>query len=777
MKKLLYLSLVILLIMACTINKPNETEYSSFLYNHVPMPMDTTQSLKYQWAQKEVLVSTLIDGMESLENWEVVGRRNEDVVATISLSDEKVFEGESSIKFVCPTKKPVQLPNGGRYWGRERLTRIFDKADLSEYNRISVEIFPVFKGFRQLYLTMLLHNDDNVPDKYGKSGSHTVQLINNQWNKLIMEIPHLPHDEVNGISISYGLQGNEPDAADTIIWYADNLKLETVETDYFEGWGTDNAISFTHTGYNTDSKKTAFTSLDEGEKFKVVDLATNNTVLEKNAVKQTSYIGTFSVFDFSEIKTPGKYKIVYGNVESQPFPINEDVWLTTLEKTINTLYVLRCGYEIPGIHLKCHTDWYTVFKGDTIDMSGGWHDAGDLSQSYMRTTETVGILFKLARKYQKTDERLSNRLREEALWGLNWVHKNRFDGLQVLGWTVHDHYSDGIIGNFDDTPVQPGNRSRVADNYYSVIANVEASLALKDIDPELAEKCKQYAIDDWDLLVKNDTRWTSAYLSIAISAGSKLYELTGSSDVKNQIIDYADTLLTYQQVEPMNWSTPLSGFFYMNKNSEGIFGHAASFPVASPVVGLVDLCKLFPQNEKYPMWFKSVQLHANYLKTIAQFTAPYYMIPANVYKLNGTEDDDQILNGTKMDDDHYLRMFPVWTEHRGNNANVLSFGAGLAAANQLLNDPEMQSIAQAQLEWVVGKNPFNQSLMFGEGYNFATQYAAFPGDVTGGLPVGIQTKLDGDIPFWPAAVLHNYKEIWIHPSTRWLVFLDYLGLK
>jgi hypothetical protein len=85
------------------------------------------------------------------------------------------------------------------------------------------------------------------------------------------------------------------------------------------------------------------------------------------------------------------------------------------------------------------------------------------------------------------------------------------------------------------------------------------------------------------------------------------------------------------------------------------------------------------------------------------------------------------------------------------------------------------AIAQAQLEWVVGKNPFNQSEMFGEGYNFSTRYAAFPGDVAGGLPVGIETRLDSDVPFQPPAVLHNYKEIWIHPSSRWLVLLDYLG--
>jgi hypothetical protein len=780
MKKLLFLSIVIMLIAACTAKKTEvkETGLETYLYNHVPMPMDTAQSLKYQWAQKEVLASVIIDDMESLKNWGLDKPRTGKNFATISLSKEKVFEGKTSVKFVCPTKQPVQLPNGGRYWGRENLTRKFNTEDLSKYNRISVEVFPVFKGFRQLYLTVILHNDANVPDKYGKSGWHTVQLKNNQWNKLIMEIPHLPHDQVNAISISYGLQGNEPDAADTIIFYADKLMLETVKTDYFEGWGTDEAISFCHAGYSENSKKTAFTSLNSGDKFKLVDLATSNTVLEKDALKQSSYIGGFNVFDFSEFKTPGNYKIVYGKVETKPFPISEDVWLPTLEKTVNLLFNLRCGFEVPGIHLKCHTDWYTVYKGDTIEMSGGWHDAGDLSQSYARTAETAGILFKLARRYQKTDEQLANRLIEEGMWGLKWIHKNRFDGLQVLGWTTHDHYSDGKIGNFDDTPTLLGNRGGGGggtDNYYSVIANVEASMTLKTIDPAFSEKTKQFAVDDWGLLSKDTRRFGTERLSMAILAGSKLYQLTGSKDIKAQIISYADTLLTYQQVEPMKWSVPLSGFFYVNKAQERIFGYAAGFTVASPITGLVELCKLFPGDKKYKLWYNSVKLYGNYLKTISQYTAPYYMIPANVYK-TGTAEDAQILNGVKMDDSHYLRMFPVWTQHRGNNANVLSFGVGLAAANQILKDPEMRSIALAQLEWVVGKNPFNQSLMYGEGYNFSTQYAAFPGDVTGGLPVGIETKLDSDIPFQPAAVLHNYKEIWIHPSSRWLVLLDYLNL-
>lgn len=774
MKKLLLLSGIILLIAAgCKRTTPKETEYGSFLYQHKAMPMDTANSLQYKWDNKKIQESVLIDGMESLKNWELTFGKRENV-ASISLSDEKVIEGKSSIKFVSPTKLPESTGVNGRYWGRQNITRKFNKEDLSKFNRISINIYPEFKGFRKLYLTMILNNEGNVPDKYGKEGWHTVMLKNNQWNKLVMEIPHLPHDKVTGITISYGLQGNEPDAADTIIYYADNLMLENVEADYFEGWGTDKAISFSHSGYNSNDDKSAFTSVSGGEKFKVVDITTNNAVLEKEVLKQNSKIGQFNVFDFSEVKTPGKYKIVYDNVESKPFPVDEDIWLPIIEKITNQFYLQRCGFDQPGIHLKCHTDWYTVYKGDTIVMAGGWHDAGDLSQSYWQTASATAVFFRLARQYQKENKKLSDRLIEEGMWGLDWLHKNRFDGLQVISWTTHDCYTDGKIGNFDDKPIQPSERINTNDNYYSIIADVEASLALKKINPEMSEKSKKLAIEYWDLLASNPTRWNTERLSIAILAGTKLYGLTRNDGVKNLTISYADSLLTYQQVEPMKWSIPLSGFFYMGKGTDRFFGYNHSCNVASPILGIVELCKLFPRHEKYPQWGKAVELHANYLYTIAQLTAPYFMFPANIYKLNGTEDDSQILNGVKLDDKHYIRMFPVWQAFRGNSSVILSPGQGLASANQLQKDPKLHNIALSQLEWMLGRNPFSESLMYGEGYGFSPQYAAFTGDIVGGLPVGILSRDDLDIPYWKTSVLHNYKELWGQPAFRMLELIAYL---
>jgi hypothetical protein len=736
--------------------------------------MDTVNSMQYKWDNKVVLRSVLLDGAESLEDWEL-SYGNRENVGAISLSREKVFEGESSIKFVCPTKLEEDLGPNGRYWGRQNLTRKFNREDFSEYNRISFHVFPEFKGFRQLYLTIILHNEGNVPDRYGKEGWHTVMLRNNEWNKMVMEIPHLSHDKVTGITLSYGLQGNEPDAADTIVYYVDNLMLEVVEPDYYEGWGTDGVISFSHSGYNSHESKTAFTSGVGPETFQVVDVDRNKTVLEKRMERHKGMTGQFAVFDFSEVRKPGRYQIVYGRTSSDPFPIAKDIWHPVLEKITNQFYLQRCGFDQPGIHLVCHTDWYTVYNGDTIIMAGGWHDAGDLSQSYWQTASATAAFFRLARQYQKADPRFAARLAEEGMWGLEWIHRNRFDGLQVISWTTHDAYTDGIIGNFDDKHIQPGNRASTNDNYHAIIANVEAALTLAGTHPELAEKSKKFAVETWKLLADLDQRWNTERVSLALLAGTKLYGLTPEAAIKDRLVDYADSLMGFQQQVPTNWDVPLMGFFYSNHGKEQFFGYNHSCVAASPVLGLVEMCRLFPDHQEYRKWINSVQIYGDYLKAITQYTAPYYMIPANIYRLTGGDDDVQIREGVRLDSLHYLRMFPVWHAFRGNSSVILSPATGLAAAGKLLNDPEMIRIAQAQAEWMQGKNPFSQSLMYGEGYRFSPQYAVFTGDITGGYPVGILTRDDLDVPYWKYAVLHNYKELWGQPAFRMMELIYLLN--
>jgi hypothetical protein len=129
---------------------------------------------------------------------------------------------------------------------------------------------------------------------------------------------------------------------------------------------------------------------------------------------------------------------------------------------------------------------------------------------------------------------------------------------------------------------------------------------------------------------------------------------------------------------------------------------------------------------------------------------------------------EQVLQGMPMGDGWYLRAFPVWFARRGNFGVLLSQAKALSAAAHLLRDRDAAELAQQQAQWIVGRNPFVQSTMYGEGYDWAQQYAVSSGDFVGALPVGIQSRGATDLPYWPSQNMYVYKEAWVHPVSRWL---------
>jgi hypothetical protein len=85
-------------------------------------------------------------------------------------------------------------------------------------------------------------------------------------------------------------------------------------------------------------------------------------------------------------------------------------------------------------------------------------------------------------------------------------------------------------------------------------------------------------------------------------------------------------------------------------------------------------------------------------------------------------------------------------------------------------------LAQRQAQWIVGRNPFTQSTMYGEGYDWAQQYSVSSGDFVGSLPVGMQSRGVTDLPYWPSQNTYVYKEVWVHSASRWLwLMADLVG--
>ncbi|MDZ7723074.1 MAG: glycoside hydrolase family 9 protein [candidate division KSB1 bacterium] len=732
----------------------------------MPMRFDPANTMEYLWAQKPVLESRSLSGMESMDEWRHEG------FGSLRLSRDQVNKGETSLLLTCPTKGKEPGDENGRPFGAARAVYPVDNQDWSDWNRISFQVYPDLPGFRTVVLSLVFHNDgeEKVPGPYDRNGLNYVLLENGKWNEVYWEIEHLGRDQVTAVELRYRLQGNEPGATDTAAYYFDEMNLEKVEPDHYEGWNVaPGQIAYSHVGYALDFPKTALVSDVDAKQFSLLNVKTGATVLEKRIDIRKTPLGRFQVLDFSEINAPGTYVLSAGTLQTRPFRIAsfDDLYRSTIVKSINHFYCQRCGTEVPGIHNENHRDWTCTHGDSTIMINGGWHDAGDLSQGLTNTSEAVYAMLRLAETYPEPD--LSQRLKQEAEWGLDWVLKTRFGNGYRCTWATMDFWTDGILGNVDDVSMRARHSSY--DNFVAAKTEAMAGMALQDTDAFKADYALQCAREDWRFARQRHRYFNIDVAAAALNASLTLYEATGEEPYKDAAAEYADYILACQQSEPLSKGAQFKGFFYRDSTQQEILHYAHRGHEQESVMGLVRLLELFPESPNAENWESAVRMYAEYYKQISVYTDPYFMIPAGIYDLRTAEDKvekEQIKNGVKLDPHYYLKRFPVWKTFRGNCGTSISQTKGLVRIGRYLNDRDLMVLGYHQLQWVLGRNPFNQSLMYGEGYRFASQYSAMSGDIVGGLPVGVQTHFNRDEPYWPTENCYNWKEIWVHPSSRWL---------
>jgi hypothetical protein len=621
---------------------------------------------------------------------------------------------------------------------------------------------------------------------------------------VVWEIANLSRDKVTGVDFSYRMQGVEPGGPATASFDIDKLELQKVEADHYEGWDVAaGMISYSHSGYQPGAPKTAIASDLKAKSFELIDVKTNIPVLSKNVSVVTSEIGTFQVMDFSEVETPGVYIVRAGGRITRPFPIGGDVWKSSLWKAINFFYVERCGFAVPGVHDICHRDWVLKHGEKQLVVNGGWHDAGDLSQSLGNTAEAAYSMYALAERMQhrQEDATLLARLIEEANWGLDWLLKVTFHDGYRPGFSQMDRWTDGILGSIDDVFAQASNNP--ASNLAAAATEAIAYRVLRSSDPVRAGYALKQAQEDWGFAIaamdnptpggRGQRRGAGTELAAhAIIAALDLWRDTGEAKYAERAIQLSRIIIDSQQKAYLpGFTKPLTGFFYTGTDRTQILRYQHASHEEAPMVALTELCELFPGHENWMDWYSAVTLYTEYFqKRMAQFTEPYGMLANSVYRddeyLQVPETDvqrgatresfrNQVLNGIRAGDHYYVRLFPVWFEFRGNNGTMLAENKAIAAAAHLRGDLSLASLAQRNLEWVVGKNPFAESLMWGEGHDYPPQYTAMSGDIVGSLPVGIQSHRDADAPYWPTENCHNWKEVWVHPTGRWIWILNDLA--
>lgn len=496
------------------------------------------------------------------------------------------------------------------------------------------------------------------------------------------------------------------------------------------------------------------------------------------------------------------YQLKVGDTITPAFRIGERIWENSQWKVLNFIFCQRCGYPVPGKHATCHIDLMSKHNGRRISYAGGWHDAGDLSQQTLQTGDVTFSLLEAYNKLKDKNPALAARLREEAEWGLEFILKNRYgDGYRAssMGLLI---WQDGIFNTLDDiSSVRVQNMA--FDNFLYAGYEAYASMTLSQ-DPMLQEYLQKVAEEDFMFAMnkfKKDgfdkfiqpyehsyNTSESQYMATISWTASQLYKLTSKRYYADIAAEYIRYTLDCQRTEPLEDKDNTRGFFYRNKSKKSIVHYIHQSREQIYMQAMVLLCETQKGHPDYHKWTNSIQLYGEYLKGLMKYTYPYGMIPSGVYHAEEYKDStgfyalhlfppphakelytEQLNRGIKLDKEHYIKRFPIWFNiFNGNTAVHLSTGKSAAICGNFLNDKELLNIGLEQLYWTVGKNPFGQSLIYGEGHNYPQMNSFSSGEMTGEMPVGIRTLSNGDIPYWPQTNNACYKEVWVTSAGKWL---------
>jgi len=222
-------------------------------------------------------------------------------------------------------------------------------------------------------------------------------------------------------------------------------------------------INLNQVGYRPgDVKIAVIREVEPDTDFKVSKAATGAQVMTGKtygSVTSPAAGETVSYGDFTELTEPGEYIVKCGSKRSFKLIIGEAVYDSLFADAVRMLYLQRCGIALSAeeagayAHAACHTETATVIgSNEVIEVSGGWHDAGDYGRyavsgakavaDLMLAYENNPLLFGDDTGIPESGNGVPDIL-DEARWELEWLLKvQREDGAVY-------HKVTGL--NFDST--------------------------------------------------------------------------------------------------------------------------------------------------------------------------------------------------------------------------------------------------------------------------------------------------------------------------------------
>ncbi len=458
--------------------------------------------------------------------------------------------------------------------------------------------------------------------------------------------------------------------------YLDNVVLELVDdsnVDYSAFMPEEPSIMTNQVGYKPESQKIAtFRHITNQSSFSVVNADTGAVVhtgelygeTANSSADETNFFG-----DFSAVTAPGSYYITCDALEdSFTFTISDDVYDNLLDESVRMLYLQRCGCAVEDDtfgHVACHTSLATVYgTSNKIDVSGGWHDAGDYGRYVVPAAKSIADLlyaYDLNPSLYGDDIGIPESgngipdVLDEVRYELEWMLKMQADDGGV--------YHKVTCANFPGYVMPQNETAQLIVTPVSTTATADfcASMALAyefyyDVDTTFAETCMAAAEKAWDYLQANPNFIFSNPTDIT----------TGEYGDKNDFDErYWATAQMYRATGDSEYLTVLEGLSTktgLDWSAVGDYGNIALLTMDGIDTSSTIYTKALTAVRKQATTFRTATNNSPYGVAISSFN---------------------------------------W----GSNMTVANAGIVLGVMYQLTGDETYMTAASSNLNYLLGKNP------------------------------------------------------------------------
>ncbi|MDH5825117.1 glycoside hydrolase family 9 protein [Sphingobacterium sp. SG20118] len=477
-----------------------------------------------------------------------------------------------------------------------------------------------------------------------------------------------------------------------------------------QAWIRVNQLGYTPSGI----KVAVFGGKEKGNyiQFELIDVKTQKRVFSNTIGKDFGSYGPFVQsfrFDFSAYRDTGSYYLKVGDVKSPVFKIGKDVYKGAADFALRYMRQQRTLFN-PYLQDSCHThDGFVLHANKVgiadstqIDAGGGWHDASDYLQYSTTSANATYHLLAAYRDFPNVfgDQKQANGLDgengradvlDEAKWGLDWLIKMH---------PAPNLMFNQIADDRDHTNMRmPGE-----DPFYG--RGYERPVYFIDGEPQQRGKFMNNT---------TGTSSTAAKFSSAFHLGSSLF---GGDDKKyaKTLAKKAKTAYSFALIKPGVTQTVSvkSPYIYAEDNwVDDMELAGAMFYGATNNKKFLKESMGYARQEKITPWMTT--------DTAAHYQW-YPFINLGHYELGKQlkgNDREEIVSYYKSGIEQVFARAEKNAFYRGvpfiwcSNNLTVSFAIQCLWYKELTSDVQYDELAQANIDWLFGTNPWGTSMVYG----------------------------------------------------------------